>query len=70
MSEVFERGILFVKSKSIVIWNVTDEQKIEIYSFKTMHIEKKEHWEIWLFVWEDQREAYHFIIKSLEIRYE
>jgi hypothetical protein len=66
MSE-YERCIIYTKQHVIILWNIMKE--IHIINFKTAYIERKENqWEIWLFAWENQKEAYHFIVKDLKIK--
>jgi hypothetical protein len=66
----YELGILFVKSHTIIVWNVND-QKIRVYNFRTITIEKtQQKWQVYAFSWENQEEAYIMEVKNLEIRYE
>jgi hypothetical protein len=63
----YESCIIYIKRHVAIFWNITEETYI--INFKTAYIERKENqWEVWVFAWEDQKEAYHFIVKDLEIR--
>ncbi len=70
--DTYELGIVYVKSKSLIMWNTIDEQKIEIYNIYQIAISK--HKDGWYLAWysydTSQEYAFKSIVKSLKIVYE